>query len=156
MGRSWEGTKWKARSLPRETLGQSLGMVGRRLSRPLALCLFLAAFPVLAISAIVFDPTPASSGSCSAYTTIDNSIRSRTEARCNRPYNTHRVYTELVTNRYTGGDVYEVIGSAGKNRAKGAFSVETNPKYVGCARYYGDGGVRFQDRDLTPIRYYCR
>lgn len=158
MGISWEGTKWKARSLPRETLGQSLGMVGRRLTRPLALCLFLATFPVLAISVMVFSPTPASSGSCSSYTTVDNSVRSRTEARCNAPYDhNHRVYTELLTNRYSGGgNVFEQIAEAYKYRSQARFSVETNSKWVGCAHYYGHGGVRYQDQDDSAVRWYCR
>ena len=158
MGISWEGTKWKARSLPRETLGQRLGMVGRRLTRPLALGLFLATFPVLAISVMVFNPTPASSGSCSAYTTVDNSVRSRTEARCNAPYDhDHRVWTELLTNRYYGGgNVFEVIASAYKLRSQAEFSVETNSKWVGCADYYGRGGVWYQDQDSSSLRWYCR
>lgn len=152
MGTSWEGTKWKERAIPQETLGQRLGTVVRRLSRPLALCLFLAAVPVLALTVIVSDPTPASSGSCNVYTTIDNSVRTRSEARCKRPYGRHTVHADLYAERA----FWKQIGSAHNTKSKGAFSVETNPKYVGCGKYLGEGRVSGQADDYTPYRYYCR
>lgn len=148
-GTSWEGTRWEARALPRETLVQRLGAAGRRLRGPLAAALFAAVFPALAV--LVADPTPASSSGCQAYTTIDNSVRSRTEARCNRPYDAERVYTYTLARNHIGRLAY-----ATKTRAKEKFSVETRSRYSGCTYYQGRGGVAGEEQNYSRTRYYCR
>lgn len=150
-GTSWEGTRWEARALPQETLGQRLGAAGRRVRRPLTAALFATVFPALALAVIVADPTPASSGGCQAYTTIDSSVRSRTEARCNRPYDAERVYTSTVARNHLGW-----LAHATKTRAQEKFSVETRSRYSGCTYYQGRGGVAGEDKNYSRTRYYCR